>query len=101
MIHVTLRVSDLMDKWLADVTFDWRHIMAIETAIESNNQTRPIITLLHRLFCSKTFTNNDKNDVKIKCIYERFISIFWLSLKYADITYFECDPLRSYFDEWQ
>ena len=51
LIHATLRVSDVIDKcncWLADVTFDWRHVMV--TAIEPNNQARLIITFRRRLF---------------------------------------------------
>ena len=51
LVHATLRVSYVIDTcniWLADVTFDWRHI--IVTAVERNNQTRPIIAFLRRLF---------------------------------------------------
>ena len=51
LVHATLRVSDVTYKckcWLADVTFDWRHVMV--TAVERNNQTRRIITFLRRLF---------------------------------------------------
>ena len=33
---------------MADVTFDWRHVMV--TAVERNNQTRRIITFLCRLY---------------------------------------------------
>ena len=51
LIHVTLRVSDVIDKcnsWLADVTFNRRYAMV--TAGERNNQARRIITFLRRLF---------------------------------------------------
>ena len=37
LVHATLRVIDVIDKcnsWLADVTFDWRHV--IVTAVERN-----------------------------------------------------------------
>ena len=51
LFHVMLRVSDVIDKckwWLADVMFDWRHVMV--TAVERNNQTRRIKTFLCHLF---------------------------------------------------
>ena len=51
LFHAMLRVSDVIDKcnrWLADVTFDWRRVMV--TAVERNNQTRRIKTFLRRLF---------------------------------------------------
>ena len=51
LVHAILRVSDVIDKcnsWLADVTFDWRHVMV--TAVEHNNQTRRNIIFLFRLF---------------------------------------------------
>ena len=50
-IYATLCVSDVIYKcnsWLANVTFDWRHV--IVKAVESHNQTRRIITFLRRLF---------------------------------------------------
>ena len=51
IVHTTLRVSDVTDKWknwLADVTFKWRHVM--ETAVERNDQARWFITFFRRLF---------------------------------------------------
>ena len=51
LVHATLRVSDVIEKCnslLADVTFDWHHLMV--TAVERNNQTRRIVTFLRRLF---------------------------------------------------
>ena len=56
-------VIDVIDKcnsWLADVTFDWRHV--IVTAVERNNQTRRIITFLPRLLqdLNQNFTNNEQ-----------------------------------------
>ena len=51
LVHATLRVSDVIDKcnsWLADITFDWRHV--IVTAVERNNQTCRAITFLRCLF---------------------------------------------------
>ena len=50
LVHATLCISDVIDKCnsrLADVTFDWRHV--IVTAVEHNNQTHRIITFLCRL----------------------------------------------------
>ena len=55
MIHVTLQVSDVTDKWknwLANVMFDWHHVM--ETAVQRNNQTHWFITFLCRLFTRST-----------------------------------------------
>ena len=48
LIHATLRVSVIgkCNSWLADITFDWRHV--IVTAVERNNQTLRIITFLRR-----------------------------------------------------
>ena len=52
----------------------------------------------------------NKNDVKTKCKYMRWISFFWGSRKYerngsraklTGVTYFARDPLRSYFHEPQ
>ena len=50
-IHATLRVINVIEKcnyWLADVTFDWCHVMV--TAVERNNQACRITTFLRRLF---------------------------------------------------
>ena len=74
LVHAPLRVRDLRHKWnswLADVTFDWRHVM--ETAVERNKQTRGFMTFLRHLFCkilikNKTslFTNNEQKRCKNK-----------------------------------
>ena len=69
MVHLMLRVSDVMYKWksrLADVTFDWRHVM--ETAVERNNQNSRFITfrcVLYKIY-SKTSQTMNKNDIKNK-----------------------------------
>ena len=44
----TTLIIDKCKSWLADVMFDWRHVMV--TAVECNNQTRRIITFLRRFF---------------------------------------------------
>ena len=63
LVHATLRVSDVMDKCnilLADVTFDWCHV--IVTAVERNNQTRRIITFLaaYLQHLKQNSTNNEQ-----------------------------------------
>ena len=114
LVYATLCVSDVTHKWnswLADVTFDWCHV--IEKAVECNNQKRQLITFLCRLFCNninKIFTNGCKTN----CKYKRWISFFWGSSKYKrnlsrakftwrplGVTYFAHDPSSSYFDEPQ
>ena len=81
-----LRESDVIDicnSWLAEVMFDWRHVMV--TLVECNNQTRWIITFLRRLFArfkSKFLQKMNKNNVNSKCKYRRWISVFWGSSKY-------------------
>ena len=50
-VHAMLRVNNVIDEcnsWLADVKFHWRQV--IVAAVERKNQTRQIITFLHRLF---------------------------------------------------
>ena len=61
LIHVTFCVSDVTDKsniWLANVMFDWRHVMV--TAVERNNQTCRIVTFLCHLF-ARYFHEPQKN----------------------------------------
>ena len=52
LVHAKLCVSDATvnkgNSWMADVTFDWHHVM--ETAVVRNNQTCRFITFLHRSF---------------------------------------------------
>ena len=75
--HATLPISDVTDNWsswLVDVTFDWCHVMV--TAVERKNQTRRLLNFLRRLLI-KTLKILNKNDVKIKHKYKRWIPFFW------------------------
>ena len=110
LVHATLRIRDVTAKWnrwLADITFDWRHVMT--TAVKRNNQLRRFITILRRLFY-KIYTKisqimTKKNDVETQYKYKRLISIFCCSSKYernGSCTKLPChllDSLRTYFDE--
>ena len=84
IVHVTLRLSDVMDKWnsrLADYTFDWRHV--IETAVERSYQARRFIIFLRRLLYQiyiKTSQIINNQDVKIKYTYDRD------EIHFSDIT---------------
>ena len=64
----TSRINEIV-QWLADATFDWRHVM--EMAVERNNQTCRFITYLRRFY--KIYT---KTSCKIKFKYKRWISFF-------------------------
>ena len=80
LVHLTLHVSNFREQWkswLANVTFDWRHSLVMEMAVEHNNQTCRFVTFLHRIFYkifSKTVCRHimNKNDVN-----KRWISFFW------------------------
>ena len=111
LVHATLHISDVTDKlnwWLVDVTFDERPVMS--TAVERNNQTRRFITFLRRLFY-KIYTETsqimNKNDVKPKYKYKNELHFpvvhpdVWTHGVLCIVTYFARDPLRSYFDEKQ
>ena len=110
------RVRDLTDKWnswLANITFDWRHVM--KTAVERNYQTRQFITFLrfYKIYI-KTSQITNKNDVKTKCKFKRWVSVFltfievwmqWVPCKINVMPFVlsgasrSRDPLCSYFDE--
>ena len=64
LVHVTLRVGDIIDKcksWLADVTFDWRHVMVM--AVERNNQ---LFFAAYLQDLNQNFTNNEQERCKNK-----------------------------------
>ena len=86
IVRLMLHVSDVMDKrksFLADVSFDWNHVM--QMAVEPNYQTCRFVTFLSCLFYkiySKMTHIMSKNEVRIKCKYKRWISFSWRSSKY-------------------
>ena len=84
--HATLRVSDVTDKrnrWLrwCNVPLTAYH----RTAVERKHQKRRSIIFLRRL-CYKIYTKSsqrmNKNDVKTRCTYKKWISFFCCSSKY-------------------
>ena len=102
LAHATF--TDIWSSWLVDVTFDWWHVMV--SAVERNNQTRQLLTFLRSLLCInliKTSQILNKNDVKTKYKYKRWIPFFWGLWKYernrshAKLT---CDALRVLLCMW-
>ena len=114
-VHATLRIIDGTDKWnswLADVTFNRRHVMV--TAVGPNNQTSRFIynfssPLILQDF-HQNFTNNEHKWCKKQSInirdelhffcrsskYERSGSRAKLTWCPSDVTYFAWVPLYSY-----
>ena len=74
--------SLLRSKWLIDVTFDWHHSMVM--AVEHNNQILWLITFLCILLCFnliKTTQILNKNDIKVKCKCQWWISFFLMLME--------------------
>ena len=81
MNDARMRIIDVKDKWnslLADVTFDWHHV--VEAAVVRNDQICLFISFfsplvlqdLHQNFTKKM----NKNDVKTKCKYKLLFYFF-------------------------
>ena len=103
LVFATLRITDDTDKWnswLADVSFDWHHV--IEMAVQHNPKRRFIISstlILQDL--NQNFTNNEQKRCKNSSKHERNGSRAKLTWLPSGVTYFARDPLRSYIDEPQ
>ena len=94
-------LSDVIDKcnsWLADVTFYLHAVMV--TAVERNNQTKWIITFLCCLFTQDLNQRMNKNDVKTKFKYKRWISFFWGSFKFERNGWLVAFILRWTTEKW-